>query len=449
MSTPLVSVILRSKNEERWIGACLEAIYSQSFKDFEVILVDNNSTDKTVEKAQKYPVKILNIDNFFPGRALNLGISNSRGKYFVCLSAHCIPTNKEWLAHYLDCFKQGDERLAAVYGRQEPMSFTTATDKRDLLTIFGLDPKIQWKDSFFHNANSMIRRDLWDAVPFDEETTNIEDRLWARQIQKRGHCIAYDPRPSVYHWHGIHQNQNEERCSNVVKIIEGLNRQDGINHASLQADKLNIVALIPIRGPVHYLNGRPLLEYTIEAAKNAKSINKVVVLTDSHEHAEMATKAGAEVPFLRGEETTSEYVDLSQVYQSCLVKMEEMGLIPDVVVALEPTFPLRPKEMIDHLVERFLKEGVDSLVPVKLEYAPTWKRSEQSLTPVDQTLTPRQFKDPLFIAVKGLGFVTYPNYLRQGEFFGSNVGVFEIKDPKALIEVRDELGLELASRILQ
>ena len=53
-----VSIIIRTKNEERWIGSCLDKLFSQSYKNFEVILADNCSTDKTVTKAKKYPIKL-------------------------------------------------------------------------------------------------------------------------------------------------------------------------------------------------------------------------------------------------------------------------------------------------------------------------------------------------------------------------------------------------------
>ncbi len=98
METPLISIIVRTKNEEKLIDKCLSAVFNQSFKDFEVIVVDSGSQDKTLELAKQYPVKIIeyrHIDNNFkPGRALNLGIQNSSGKYIVMLSAHCVPENR-------------------------------------------------------------------------------------------------------------------------------------------------------------------------------------------------------------------------------------------------------------------------------------------------------------------------------------------------------------------
>ena len=106
-NSPLVSLIIRTKNEERWLSSCLGAVFSQSYKAFEVILVDNESTDKTVEKARQYPVKkIVTTNNYLPGKALNLGIEQSIGEYIVCLSAHCIPTGKEWLALLVNALEE-------------------------------------------------------------------------------------------------------------------------------------------------------------------------------------------------------------------------------------------------------------------------------------------------------------------------------------------------------
>ena len=172
-SKPSVSIIIRTKNEERWITSCFEALLGQDYQDFEIIVVDNQSTDKTIEKIRQFPVeKIINITDYLPGKALNLGIERSVGRYIVCLSVHCIPIGRTWLKTMVSALEE-DAEYAGVYGRQEPMSYSSPADKRDLLLLFGLDRKIQHKDSFFHNANSIIRRKCWEKVPFDPQITNI------------------------------------------------------------------------------------------------------------------------------------------------------------------------------------------------------------------------------------------------------------------------------------
>ena len=101
MSLPLVSIIVRTKNEDFWIGKCLNEIYNQKYKNFEVILVDNNSNDKTISIVKKnFPkVKIINYKskNFLPGKSLNLGIKKSKGDLIAMISGHCIPKNDKWL----------------------------------------------------------------------------------------------------------------------------------------------------------------------------------------------------------------------------------------------------------------------------------------------------------------------------------------------------------------
>ena len=82
---PKISIVIRTKNEERWILKCIKAIQDQTFKNFEIIIVDNKSSDKTIEKAKLCGVKkIISIENYLPGLALNTGIRKSSGDFIVC-----------------------------------------------------------------------------------------------------------------------------------------------------------------------------------------------------------------------------------------------------------------------------------------------------------------------------------------------------------------------------
>ena len=95
-----VSIIIRIKNEEKWINACLRSVFDQEYSDFEVIVVDDNSEDQTLELISRYPVKIIHYDQpYFPGLAINIGIRASVGEFLVCLSGHCVPVNPLWLSN--------------------------------------------------------------------------------------------------------------------------------------------------------------------------------------------------------------------------------------------------------------------------------------------------------------------------------------------------------------
>jgi len=223
----LVSIIIRGKNEEDWLGLCLRAINNQLFKDYEIIYVDNESTDASINVAKAFKVnKIRKIKKFLPGNAINIGIKASEGKYIVIISAHCIPKDNNWLTRMVNSIKQ--KNIAGVYGRQIPMESTSSDDARDLLITFGNEDRIQTKDPFFHNANSIIKKSVWEKVNFDNNITNIEDRDWAKKVLDLKYLIKYDSSASVYHFHGLHQHNNYEsfRASAVNNLIKKINNDD-------------------------------------------------------------------------------------------------------------------------------------------------------------------------------------------------------------------------------
>jgi len=84
---PLVSIVLCVYNEEKYLKSCLNSIKKQKFKNYEIVLVDDGSTDKTLEIAKNFPVKIVKQEHKGLGAARNLGVKNSSGKIISFLDA--------------------------------------------------------------------------------------------------------------------------------------------------------------------------------------------------------------------------------------------------------------------------------------------------------------------------------------------------------------------------
>ena len=200
----LASVVIRAKNEARYIGEVLEAIFRQEGADpFEVILVDSGSTDGTLEIVRRFPIKLIEIppETFTYGRALNIGIAEASGDYIASLSAHSTPAHEGWLANLVGPFK--NPRVAGVVGRQCPRenaSFLDLLGMR-LTGLTGERPELRERNPRFSNANSGLRRALWQRVPFDEQVAGAEDFAWARTMQELGYLIAYEPGAAAYHSH--------------------------------------------------------------------------------------------------------------------------------------------------------------------------------------------------------------------------------------------------------
>lgn len=446
MGQPLASLIIRTRNEERWIASCLRMVFSQTYHNIEVVIVDNGSTDRTIQRAQEFPVKVIHIDDFLPGKAINDGIRSSTGDYIICLSGHCIPTSSAWLENLVRGLVDPD--IAGVYGRQEPLPYSSDFDKRDLITVFGLDRKVQLKDSFFHNANSVLRREVWERFPFDERVSNIEDRVWGQHVISAGMKLVYEPEASVYHWHGIHQDLNPERCRKVVRILESLG---GLipNASHHSPEDLKIVAVIPVRGQTSCLNGTTLLEYSLRVAQSSILIKDVIVSTDNEDTAALARSLGARTPFIRPQELSEDYADIMGVLRYSLEMIENSDGVPDLVVVLEETYPFRTPGMVDAMIRRLVTEGFDTVIAARRESRSLWLETNGAITLFDEGFMPRQLKQSkAMVGLFGLGCVTRPMSLRHGDLMGGRVGIYEVNDPFSSIEVRDRATLAMAGPMI-
>ena len=442
----LVSIIIRTKNEERWISKCLDKIYKQSYKNFEIIIVDNNSEDKTLIKAKKFNIKkIVKIHNFYPGKALNMGIKYSKGGFIVCISAHCIPKNIYWLSNLVAAINE-NKNYAAAYGKQEPMNFTNDSDARDLFLTFGLDKKIQIKDSFFHNANSIIRSDILKKIKFDEKTKNIEDRLWAKKIIDLNYRIIYEPKACVYHYHGIHQSNDVSRVSNIVKIIK---ENKILDSGKINPKDLNIIAIVPIRGKSIKVNSKFLIDITINHLLKSKYIKKIFVSTDESYNFKITKKYRNVVNILRPKKFSLKNISVEKVQQFSLQKIEDKFTTPDLIVHCEETFPLRDYKIIDKIIHKTISNGFDTCVAGKREIGGIWhEETNGNLIKVDSGNIPRIIKEKNFIVYNGLCTVTYPEILRNGKFNGNKIGIFEIQNTFSSIEFRDSKNNKILSKLI-
>jgi len=433
-----VAIIIRTRNEARWINRCLKMVFSQTFRDFEVVVIDHQSTDHTVALAQRFPVRLLTIDEFRPGRAINIGIRATDSEHVVCLSAHCIPRDERWLEALVR--NMTSPRVAGVYGRQLPFSYSSDLNKRDLLITFGLDHRLQTKDSFFHNANSLIRRAVWQQIPFDEEVSNIEDRAWGKAVVEAGYQIAYEPDAAVYHYHGIHQDQDQQRAHNIVRIMEALH---GLDREPIPSgfgpDTMNVAAILPILGEPLTIDGHHLLERCLSQVRQARFLSRVIVIAEHEAAWAQARRFGADV-VERPEHLAAPTATMEEVLQYALLQSEQRAEHVDAVVFVNYLYPFRPVDFFDELIVRFARSGVDTVVPSLKDYQACWMDNNGKLERVDSGLLPRQFRPPLYRGFIGLGCISSSEYIRQGRLLGESIDLIPFEDPLYSMKAGDAFG---------
>jgi CMP-N,N'-diacetyllegionaminic acid synthase len=135
------------------------------------------------------------------------------------------------------------------------------------------------------------------------------------------------------------------------------------------------LAIIPARAGskgiqgknIALLAGVPLIVHTVRAACSSRSIDRVMVSTDSKEIAEIARNAGAEIPYLRPPHLADDHSHLADVLEDLLLHVEKTeGAVIETVVTLLPTNPLRTAEDIDGAIETFRRVGADNLGSVSI-----------------------------------------------------------------------------------
>lgn len=199
---PETSVIIRTFNEAKHLPRLLEALKTQSYRDFESIVVDSGSYDGTREIARHHADKLVQIQqhDFTFGHSLNVGIQNSSSRFLAIISGHAFPTDSEWLGSLVEPLRA--EKTAMTYGRQVGDHRTKLGEFVDFLRTFGSRRKVLSPPDFFaNNANSAVRRDLWQRHPFDERLPGLEDVEWAKFFMESGYEVVYEPKSCVFHIH--------------------------------------------------------------------------------------------------------------------------------------------------------------------------------------------------------------------------------------------------------
>jgi glycosyltransferase involved in cell wall biosynthesis len=212
---PAVSVVVRSRNEEKTIARTLELLRGQSLAPRDIVLVDNESRDRTRDIAARYDCKIVAIKDgeFSHAYSCNLGAANCSGDLIAFTNGHSYPISESWLARGAQHF--ADPLIAGVYGPQRADSRASIWEK--LVDTwnnarFAHDGRRVLEGcSLFHGLGllstvcCMMPRDLWVQHPFDEEVSahgGGEDSEWGFYYLRQGYRIVEDRDFSVLHCHG-------------------------------------------------------------------------------------------------------------------------------------------------------------------------------------------------------------------------------------------------------
>src|ERR1051325_10178726 len=203
-SHPAVSVIVPAFNAEQTLGDLLIALKSQSGVpgSFEIIVVDNNSTDRTAEIARAQGTTVLHQSVRGPSAARNMGLANARADIIACTDADTIPTRR-WLASLLSAFADPQvlQATGPIHGWQPSTGAERFACQREVFDCkktasHPLHP-------FAIGMNHAVRRAAAIEIGgWDETMTSGEDSDFGVRMKKRFNSpIRFVPQAILFHKH--------------------------------------------------------------------------------------------------------------------------------------------------------------------------------------------------------------------------------------------------------
>ncbi|MDX8254957.1 acylneuraminate cytidylyltransferase family protein [Acinetobacter pittii] len=224
-----------------------------------------------------------------------------------------------------------------------------------------------------------------------------------------------------------------------------------------------VTALIPARGGskrlprknVKLLGDKPLIVWSIEAAKASKYIDRVVVSTDDEEIKQVSEHYGADVPFLRPEYLSNDHSSSFDVVKHAIGFLQ-LDQTNELIVLLQPTSPLRLVSELDTALEFFIAKNAKGVVSVsEAEHSPMWSNTLPENGCMADFIRPevqdKRSQDlPKFFRLNGSIYIYETlNLLEQGKiFFNESVYGFETSSETS-VDIDTALDFLIAETIMK
>jgi GT2 family glycosyltransferase len=214
-STPRVSVVIPNWNTRRWLPGCLDGLQAQTFQDFRVFLVDNGSSDGSVEFVQaEYPeVQVVALPkNQGFAVAVNIGIAATQGQYVALLNADTQPS-PSWLNALVSALDAAPPDVGGIASKMLQLTDPTRIDDAgDTFSWYGSARKQGLGESALAHATprevfsicagaALYRRDFLQTVGgFDERFGSyLEDIDLGLRGCLLGYRYFYEPTAEILH----------------------------------------------------------------------------------------------------------------------------------------------------------------------------------------------------------------------------------------------------------
>ncbi|HRI62639.1 MAG TPA: glycosyltransferase [Polyangium sp.] len=195
-----LAVIMRTKNADWVVEQALRSLHSQTIRNFEFVVVDSGSTDRTLEIVRGYGPTLIRIpaSSYIPGAVLNRAIKATASDILVYQNSDAVLLSPFVLERLVRPFQE--PAVMATFARQIPRPEAQAWVRRDYEVSFPADGDApSWLP--YSLPFAAMRRSAWELHPFHTAAWGSEDIEWGTWARSRGHIVRYVPNAMVMHSH--------------------------------------------------------------------------------------------------------------------------------------------------------------------------------------------------------------------------------------------------------
>ncbi len=450
---PKISIVITTRNYARFLTQCIESALNQNYHNYEIIIVNDGSTDNTAEILKKYKpnprIKILNLAGVGLAAACNIGIAKSRGEYIIRLDADDYFDENILLveSNLLDAKPD----IGMVY-----CDYHKVNEQGEIMDYTRLI-KVNNKMRFLHRpplaAGAMYRRRCYNAIGgYNESLKYQEDYdFWIRFIEK---FKVYNINlPLMYYRkHDLSMSKNQEGRMEARRFV----KKSFVESRGLSRKK-KILAIIPamahlrsgIRLPTYNLAGRPVISYAIREALKTKLIDRTIVSTEDKNVALVSKRFKAEVPFLRSRELAKYSVPIEEVIIDLLKYLKkEANYSPHIIVLIYFRSIFLREKHITEAIHSLFAHNTDSVISVCEDLSFHWKPSESGLKSVGYQKRFLREEKEIIYKENGALYVFRAQNLNSKNLLGKKVGYIEMQ-PFESVRLETEYDIWITDKMIK
>lgn len=447
-----VSVYIPVHNYGKYLEQAIESVLAQKFNDWELIIIDDGSTDNSWDIIKKYvshpKIRTMHQENNGLATTNNIALRLSQGKYIMRLDADDYLDENALLV--LSNILETHPQVGLVYPDYylvDEVGEITEIVRREKIGI-----EVELLDLPALGACTMIRKECLLEIGGYSEEFKCQDgyELWLKFIESFN---PYNVNIPLFYY--------RQHPSNLTKDRDRILRtRRCIKHTFVEKNRKNttprILAIIPVLkkalsaldSALHPLAGKPLLWYTISEALKTSMIDKIVVSSDDVAVLDYCKGFPRIIPILRPAALAHSSTDMGAIIMHTLeVLKKKEKYLPDAIMILYSNTPLRRSSHIEKCIDTMIIFNVDSVIAVNEEVDHFYNHKRYGLCVINKRAGISLEREALYHD-NGAIYLSRISAITQKRMLGESIGHI-VMLPEESIRIRNNFDFWLAEKILR